>query len=352
MLAAGTQRFESFAKNTNLGLLSVSEIKDSDVYNSISNKLQQVSDDLKGMVAGLVQSTGLPVDEIKDKLNTVTRAVRDTFTTLKDLTGFSISDIEKEIAGFIPGGPAMQNAFRNLASQCRNSAMSKSPGFKPFKDKAGCGKPGGGKCSSGEVSGLLNKLTGGAIGAIGQTLQSMLRSLMTLANLGYSGGLCKIFSTLMNGLPSSVIQRGAAGVLATVGGTGTVAGVLDVASAIGGISGINPSREIPGLVDRITTNFKIPDTYTGAALGSLYEGMQSAYETIQPGFDKAADGIASIASLGKSALNSDYAKTAKSWLDMGSASASFDQPYAPEGFESATSYIAGNSSSDLSSWFG
>ena len=355
MLTPGTQRFEQFTKTNNIGFAAIEDIKNSDVYNAISNKLHEVTDELKSMVNGLVQSTGLPVDEIKDMVNKYQRTVKDTFTTLQSLTKFTPAALEKEIASFIPGGPAMQNAFRNLAAECRDKASSNVPGFKPIKDKMSCGNPSDGKCQSSEVSGFLNKLTGGAIGSIGRAMQNALKALMTLANLGYSGGLCKIFGALMNGLPADIIQRGAAGVLATVAGVGNITGVLDVASAIGGMVGINPSSEINGLVGRITDNFAIPGNYKEGSLAGLYDGMTSAFDTIHPGYDKSVDGLTSIANLGVPGSNSSFAKTSSEWLGSSFSTASFDQPYAPSGFESAVSYVGSvgsNISNTLSSWFG
>lgn len=341
-------RFNSFSQSTNIGLAAVESIKSSDIYNTASNKLKEVSDELKDVVSGLVQKSGLPIDEIQSVVNDNIRAVKDTFTTLKKLTSFTPTDLENAILDFLPGGTGIdreiQNMFRGLAAQCRDSTMSNMPGFKPFKDNFGCGSPADGKCGSGQVSGLLNKLTGGAIGAIGRSIQSMLRSVMALAGLGYSGGLCKIFSSLINGLPGNVLQRAAAGVLATVGGLGNTTAVLDVASSIGGMVGINPSKEIGGLVGRITENMTIPGNYKGAALGDLYDGMISAYDTIKPGFDMAVDGIASVAALGESFSNQNFMDTASSWLAKGTASAGTDAPYAPAGFETAVGYLTGKSS--------
>lgn len=345
MLSA--DRFNSFTESTNIGFQAIDKIKSSDVYNTVTNKLQEASEELKETVKGLIQSSGLPIDQIQDTFNDNVRAVKDTFTTLQKITNFGPSDLEKAISEFLPGGTGVdreiQNMFRGLAAQCRDSTMSSLPGFKPFNDNFGCGSPKDGKCGSAQVSGLLNKLTGGAIGAIGRSIQSMLRSVMALAGLGYSGGMCKIFAALTQGLPSNVLQRAAAGVLATVGGLGNTTAVLDIASSITGIAGVNPSREISGLVGRITENLTIPGNYVGAQFGDLYDGVMSAYDDIKPGFNVAADGIASVASLGKSFDNGDFKTIASSWLGSSSNTASTTVPYAPQGFETAVGYLTGKS---------
>lgn len=346
MLSA--ERFNSFTQSTNIGFAAVDTIKSSDIYNTAANKLKEVSDELKDAVKGLVQQSGLPIDQIQGLFNDNIRAVKDTFTTLQKFTNFGPADLEKAISEFLPGGTGVdreiQNMFRGLASQCRDSTMSNMPGFKPFNDNFGCGSPSDGRCGSAQVSGLLNKLTGGAIGAIGRSIQSMLRSVMALAGLGYSGGMCKIFAALTKGLPASALQRAAAGVLATVGGLGNTTAVLDIASSIGGMVGINPSREISGLVSRITENMTIPGNFINETYPDLFDGMMSAYETIKPGFNVATDGLSSVAAFGSSFDNGNFSKIASSWLGRDSKSATADAPYAPDGFEMAVGYLTGKNS--------
>lgn len=352
MIPGPAQRFQSFTKTENVGLLSVQGVTSSDVYNTVTNKLAEVSSDLKTMVDSLKQSAKLPTGEISDLIDSSTRAVKDTFTTLQDITKFSPKQIESAIADMLPGNPTMQNAFKNLASSCRNNAMSSLPGFKPFADKLSCGADSGGNCSNSAVSGLLDKITGGAIKATTKALQSMLQSLLTLSKLGYSGNLCGIFGALTRGLPGSVIQRGAAGVLGLLGSSGNVTAVMDVATGIMGVKGVNPSKEVPGVVGLITDNFKIPSNMTGNMLGGLYDGITSAYSTIDPGYDKSSDGLATIANMGSGNSNPAYSTTASAWMSEQNKGLDMVTPAAPSGIGTAVTYVAGKTRNVASSIFG
>lgn len=348
------ERFKSFSTSQNLGFAAVENIKNSDVYNTVTNKLHEVSSELKDVVNGLIQDSGLPVDDIKNLVTDNVRAVKDVFSTLQDITKLTPAAIESQIAEMLPFDRDLQNVFRNLASTCRDPAMAGMPGFKPFNDNFSCGSPSDGRCSSGSVNNLLSKATGGLIGTVARSIQSMLRSVMTLARLGYSGGMCKIFSALINGLPNNVVQRASAGLLALVGGSGNTTAVLDIASSIGLMNGINPSREISGLVGRIAENFTIPGNYTPGQFGSLYEGMTTALDVINPGYGTTVDGLVNIAELGLS-KSAAFAETASAWLSGDTNLASFDEPYSPAESGGAVGYLTdsfASASSAISDWFG
>lgn len=346
------QRFESFSKTQNIGLASIKDIKNSEVLNTVTNKLKEVTKDLEDRAKSLIQGVlpeGVSTSDIDDQVKEGLRSVKDTFSTLQDMSGFTQADIEGEIAGMLPGDPGLQNAFRTLSTQCRDNAMSKTPGFKPFLDKLGCGTPGSGRCKTGEVNNFFNKMSGGVINTITRSIQSMLKALITLGNLGYSGGLCKIFATIANGMPGNVVQRGAAGLLASVGGAGNIPGVLDIAANMGNAV---PSREIPGLVGRISENFKIPSNYNSDSYGSLYEGMNVALESIDPGYDQVDYGLTSrytsIAPMGK--RNTELAMTASSYIQDSFVS-DFTSPIMKPGWDKATSYVGSRVSDPFSDFF-
>ncbi len=302
------QRFESFSKSENLGVAALANITTSDVYNTVSNKLSEATEGLTSLVDSLKESIIPPDFQIDNKLQDATRAVKDVFSTLQDVTKMAPKMLENQIASMLPDNPVIQNTFRQLASQCKNKALSQRPGFKKFKDKIGCGKSKSG-CSGGEVSGLLGKVTGGLIDAIGKTLDMLMTAVMTLANLGYNAGLCKIFASLVNNIPGGVIQKAAAGVMAMVGGQGNVSAVFDIASGMGNAI---PSLEIPSLVGRVTENFKAPAAFIGKG-AQLFDGAMDAFHSIEPGFDKDAFGMKSISALG-SKFNSDFGDAASSFL--------------------------------------
>lgn len=295
------QRFNTFATSQNLGFGDLSTIKNSEVYNTVTNKLKEVSSDLEKTAKSAIQGylpEGVDIDDVNALVKEGIRNTKDTFTALKNMSNFSVSDIENEIASLLPGDRDIQNSFRTLAAVCRDNALSKTPGFKPFEDKIGCGTPGKGKCQSGQVSGFFSKLTNGAIETVKSSIQQMLRALISLGNLGYSGNLCKIFTALTDKLSPNVIQRGAASLLATFGGSGNLPAVFDIASSLA--PNINPSLEIPSLVGRISENFAIPTNISVTGYKDLYDGFLTALDSIGPGWSVGTATMSSIASMGSS----------------------------------------------------
>lgn len=347
MLAA--QRFESFSKTQNIGLTTINNIKNSEVLNTVTNKLKEVTSDLEDRAKSLVQGVlpeGVTLSDIDSKVKESIRTVKDTFSTIQDMSKISQSDIEKAISEMLPDNPAIQNAFRTLTRQCRDNAMSNVPGFKPFSDNKNCGNSGDGKCKSGEVSGFLSKLTDGAIGTVARALQSLLKTLIALGNMGYSAGLCKLFATLANGMPPGVVQKGAAMLIATIGGKGNANGVMDISANMGTAV---PAREIPGLVKRVSENFSVPENYNSATQSSLYLGMDAALGFIDPGhdvFETNSSSISSISSMGKQ--NEAFASTANSYI-RDTDLTDFNTPVTKSGWDKAVAYIGDKVSNPFAS---
>lgn len=335
-----SQRFETFSKTQNIGITTVSSLKSSDVYNTVTNKLTEITDELRDIansVTGTVLPKGVTLQNIGDKIDEAIRATKDTFTTIRDYTSMSVRDIENAIADLLPGDPTLQNMFRNLTSQCRDSALGSRPSFKPFKDAGKCGS-GNGKCDTVSTNGLFNKLTGGLIGAVTRTIQSLLDTLATLANLGYSAGMCKIFGALVENLPSGVIQRGAAAVLAVQGGKGNTSAILDVTANMGRV---NPSREIPGLTKRVAENYKTPDNFKPGTRDTLYEGYATALGSIQPGYNKTEDDLTTIENLGKT--NTELAETMQEYMGSNKV-IDFNEPVMFEDLDMTAVYVTDSAS--------
>lgn len=342
------QRFESLSKSENLGLASLKDIKGSAVYNTVTNKLEEVSGELKGIVSSLTQGINPPLDDIKNKVEEGLRVTKDTFSTLRDLTNISPRDIENSISDMLPDNPVLQNAFRQLSSQCRDNALGNIPNFRGFKDNASCGQPGQGKCSSSQVSGLLSKLTGGAIGSIVQSLGSMLKSLMTLANLGYTAGLCKIFGALASSMPGGVIQKAAAGAMALAAGRGNVTAVFDIAS---GMKSSIPSLEIPSLVNRVTEGFKIPASFNSSK-DQLFDATMGTYSLVDPTFSSGSLGLKSISKLSPDKYNTEFASVSKSHLTSGFSVRDISTPVRKEYDSLAAAYVGSKVASKIKDTLG
>lgn len=291
------QRFQPLDLETNLGLVDPFKVNSSEILNLATNQLAEVTSGLDDFIKSIKQSVGNPLGDLTSLLDKGIRSTRDAFSAMADISKFSPRDIESAIADMLPGDKTLQNVFKNVTAQCRNKGMSGMGGFRPYKDSFGCGTPGGGKCSSSQMSGLLDKLTGGAYSSVGRSLNSMLKSVMALGNMGYDAGLCKIFGELVKGMPSGIVQRGAAGLLALTGKAGNTSGVMDIASSMGNVI---PSLEIPALVGMATSNFKTPMNFIKNSFPDLTDGYMTALDSIQPAWNKSDDGsMFSTKALGK-----------------------------------------------------
>jgi hypothetical protein len=240
----------------------------------------------------------------------------------------------------LPADPVLQNAFRQLSTQCRDNALGTVPGFRGFQDKLNCGQPGDGRCSSSQVSGFLDKFTGGAIGFIAKTLTSMLRSLTALANMGYTAGLCKIFGALASGMPGSVVQKAAASTMALAAGRGNMNAIFDIASGMG--SSI-PSLEIPSLVGRVTQGFKIPSNYESKGSSDLYEATMETYSLIDPNYSTSSTGLKTISKMAPSNYNSEFGKVSSSYLSSGFSSGGLNTVVRKDNDMLAAAYIGSKS---------
>lgn len=341
MIAGPAQRFTSYDLDSNLGLLNITKTKDTGVYNNVANQLKQTSSEVQSFLASATQGITPDLSSVLETRDNLVRQTRDVFSSIKDLTGLSQREIQTEIASFMPD-PVTRSAFENLSNQCKRRAQGLNPNFKKPKDKASCGK--GGSCSSSQVSGLLNKATGGLIGLIGKTFSEILKTLTALATLGFDANMCKIFGELIKGLDNNTVQKGAAFLLANQGLKGNTTAVLDIASSMGtGRTGIVPSLEIPGLVGMAVSNFTKPNSYSDKLAGGWMDGYDTAMEEIQPGWRASdEDGIPSIANVCSKKNNEylDMAETAAANRDFGFED--YDTPVAYDEDAFAGTYSAWN----------
>lgn len=336
-------RFESLNTTTNLGLADFQNIKDSAIYNTVSNKLEAASDSLMSIIDTIEQGISTPLEAVQSAFDESVRSVTDVFSAIESATNFTPKDIEDRISEMFPDDSVLKKMFKSLTSECRDNAMNGNSGFKPFDDSAGCGSPADGKCGTGEVSGLLDKATGGMIGKIARSIQNTLKAVMTLAKMGYSAGMCKIFSALINNLPNGVVQRASAGVLAAVGTRGNTKAVLDIGASLINRAGVNPAKEVKGLVNIVTSNFKKPSDTKPNQEGGLFEGVMTTFDIIDKGFDKGIQGVSSVVKMATNAT-SDFKKIAGSYLASQPIPDDPDVPFAPAGFEYAAPINAGVSS--------
>lgn len=290
------QRMQFLDKETNVGLIDPLKVKANDILNVATNQLSEVTAGIADFIKNISQSVKAPAGMLTNLLDQGIRMARDAFSAMSDIASLSPRSIESAIASMLPGNPMIQNAFKNITAQCRNKGLGTNSGFKPYNDSFGCGK-GQGACNSSEVRGLLDKMTGGAASAFTRTLNSMLKSVLALGRMGYDAGLCKVFGELIKGMPSNIVQRGAAGLLGLLGSNGNTSAVLDITANMGNSI---PSLEIPGLVGIAMSNFTTPGNFNPNTMTDLADGYMTAMDSIQPGWNVSEAGtMLSMANIGE-----------------------------------------------------
>lgn len=318
-MAIPAVRFKPFNEETNLAIADFADIQTNDIFNSPNAALAEVTDALNNILSKGKNSIDTAKDVLKSLEDKLTRATEDIFSSMKDLTGLAPKDIEKTISDLLPDNSVLQNMFKQLSTDCKKNALGNRSNTKPYNDKFGCGG-GKGKCDSTQVSGLLGKLTDGALGKAADLLNKALNTLIGLANLGYDVGLCKVFQSLAGQLGNDVLSRGAAVLLGQMAGKGNTSAIIDIA---GSSAGLAPLLEFPGAIGKSVDSFNTNGLGLSgtAAFSAFTDRFTGSMEILKDDWMKSSTtGGSSIANMGNkynpswsSALN--Y-KATEGWVDI------------------------------------
>lgn len=294
-------RFKPFNEETNIAIANFEDIQTNDIFNSPNAALQEVTEGLQELLDQNTPDLG-KLEELKDDL---VRATTDIFSTVKDISGMVPKEIEKTISDMLPDNPVVQNMFKQLSMECKKNSLGKRHNTRAFKDRSGCNS-GNGKCDKGQVSGLLGKLTGGAIGGVAGALNGALNALISLGNLGYDVGICKVFQALAGNLPNNILGRGGAILMGQLAGKGNTSGIIDIA---GQMSGLSPLLEFPGAISKAVESFNTKGLgLVGAAgLANFTDRFMGGMEIMKDGWTKSESGLNSIANMGDK-FNPDWYK--------------------------------------------
>ena len=344
-------RFKPFNEETNLAIADFTDIQTNDIFNSPNAALEEVSDALKDLLDKGKSAIDTAQDTVSALEDELTRVTEDIFSTVKDLTDMLPKDIEKAISDLLPDSSLLQNMFKQLSSNCKKGSLGNRANTRPFKGKSSCGK-GGGNCDPVKVGGLLDKVTGGALGAIGgaiggavdtvngvvgavggaingitsfisntaNALNGALNSLIGLANLGYEVGLCKVFQSLSGKLDNNILSRGAAVLMGQLSSKGNTSALIDLA---GSAAGLSPLLEFPGAIGSAVNSFNTKGLgiRPGAGMAAFADRFTGSMEILQDDWMMSEDGQnPSIANMGDT-FNEDWsealgAKATEEWVDI------------------------------------
>lgn len=299
------KRFDGLNEETNIGTVDFLSNASSSIFNSPNNELKDISADMESFLMNLVEGT-TPSDSgtTEDEFG-LSRISKSLSGGIKDLSTLNTKTIDNAIAGMLPDNPIAQSAFRQISSQCKNSALTPAGFGMPFDPTIACGdntnSAGKNGCSSAQFSNLLSKMTNGAYTSVFTDANSILRNLIGLSNYGYDMNMCGVFSALASGMTpnmtSGILNRASAVLLGSLSMVGNSVGVMDLASST---AGLNPILENPSGISSFFTNFTKPSSVTENGFSVFSDRALAAATLLDSGWDTSKeDSLLSIAQMGR-----------------------------------------------------
>lgn len=308
-MAISAKRFEFLNKETNVAIANFSKIANSDVLNSVNNELKSLTKGLSDFLNTTIQSDLL--DNIKnikssltenDMLKDVTRTVKDSLSTLKDLTKLSAKDLDKFILQNLPDNPLIKSAFSQISNNCRVPSFSGGTPGKRFNPNVNCnggkGRRTSSNCDSGQFRSLLNKLSNGQYNPVFSDKNAILNNLLSLSKYGYSLNMCGVAGALISGLninDSTILNRGIGTLLGSLGKEKNVLGFLDLATNV--TDKLNPLLEYPNGLNDVFENFITPKEITEDSYKSFMTGISDSTEIFNNDFFKGINNTLSVANI-------------------------------------------------------
>lgn len=262
-------RFNFQDQQTNIAVADLMDNNSSLLFNSPNNDVTDIDTDMEGFIRNILQGdktdTTSPVAKATTGIG-VERVTKSLSGGLSDLSKLNTKSVDNAIADMLPDHPAIQSTFRQLSTQCKNSALG-YPGFgKPFDINASCGggsQSQGGSCNSAQFGNMLNKLSNGQYNSAFNDWNTITNNIVNLANYGYNMNMCGALGILTStGLGNlalgnnNVIDRSAAIVMGTMAASGNVLGFMDVSKSSTGP--IKPVLQNPSAISTMFDNYNTP----------------------------------------------------------------------------------------------
>lgn len=306
-MAISAKRFNFLTKETNVAISDFSKITDSGILNSINNELNNLTSNISEFLNNAIQSDLLSdLKNIKNNisenelLDGITRTVKDSLSSLQDLTKLSSKDLDKFITQNLPDNPLIKSAFTQISNRCKTPHFSSGRPGKRFNPNVNCN---GGKgrstsldCDSGQFRSLLSKLTNGQYNPSFSDRNSLLNNLLSLSKYGYGLNMCGVLGALISGLninDLSVLNRGIGTLLGSLGKDSNILGFLDIATNV--TDNLNPLLEYPKGLDEIFKNFTTPKEITEDSYKTFITGVTDSAEIFDSDFLKGINNDLSVA---------------------------------------------------------
>lgn len=297
-MAIKAQRFDAMDFDSNVGTASFGKDADSSVMNSPINALKEKSTTLNDLISTGSESAAKASTSAREYLDSLesssrfTKDIKSSFTDLSSLPAKYSSEFFSEIS---LGNAGMAKSLSGMAKRCSAGGNGMGAGVpgKPWDMSMNCGggnvslgKGGGSSgsgCNASSFGNMLNSLTGGSYASSFKDLNSMLRSLMSLAGFGYNLGMCGVFSALGKGLPNDVLSRASGSLLDTMGSSSNTNGFLDLASSA---VGLTPLLDNPSAIGNFFSHFKQPSNTTDSQLSDLADRVMGGSELLDDSWNQ------------------------------------------------------------------
>lgn len=282
-------RFKALSEETNVAIADLSNIDAESVLNSPNNLIKEASGELTDLIQTETDESDLlnKLKSLKDEYADDIRDAKGVFGKLKDLSGNIPKSIEGKVGDLFPAGGMAKNAFSQLASKCKTSALGRGGLGKPYDPSINCNGKNrnatSGACNTGQYSDIINKLTGGAYNSAYNDANSILGNLMALAGYGYNMNMCGVFGALSGGIGNTnLLTRASAGLWESLSTSGNTFGIFDLAGAS---AALNPGLEFPEGVSTFFSNYKMPGEIKEFDYSDLKDRISTSMDSFEDGWD-------------------------------------------------------------------
>ena len=305
-MAISAVRFETLDQEMNVAVADFLSGLDSSILNSPNLKFLNIPQELSSLVNIDLKDFDLnTLKGIKAAYDETVRKATGLLGRVKDLSKISQKDIIGAVTDLFPNTPAGRDAaaaFKSLALKCATKGFkTKEINAKPYDfDIKGCNsgnkktkKKGCAGAAGTGINNVFSKLSGGTYGSLVSDYNEVASNLVNLGSMGYDAELCGVFNTLTAGLdlPDLLLNRIGASLLEYIAANGNIAGFFDLAK---GTQGLDVLKEAPGAITQLFENFQMPASVTQNDYVSFSQSLSGSMELLDPQYNVAQDGLASI----------------------------------------------------------
>ncbi len=308
-MAIAAKRFTYLDRETDISVLDFSSVKSSGVFNTNNGKDVGLTQDIEDFVTNNSQA---PRISPLSSFDPTARSTKGSIGNIKDLTNASNQELQKLMDGIFPENDVAKASFNTLATKCKTNGMNNFNLGKPYDASIDCGgkkrKNSNGGCSTNGFSDILNLVTDGDYNSRYNDLNQALRGIISLSKIGYDMNMCGVFNAVKGTQGINLLSRASGSLLGSLGSSGNVLGVLDLANSS---AGLHTVLENPKGISNVFTGFKMPTEIKEANYTDFSDRVTGSMEIFDENWDKSeVDDLMSISQI--TSKNNDLDKVFKS----------------------------------------